>query len=302
MIVGRLATWTTVVAEVRLPLGIFALESTAAVTLERYTSFFEHITIPDTALTLIGTAISILVSFRTATAYARWWEARTLWGGLANASRTLARQALAFGEGSGANPVAAAMRSLVLAQIAYVHALRRVLRDQDPVAEIDRVLGANAARRIAPSANYPARLLFEMGRSIGDLRTRNELDGFAWTRLDATLTDIVALQGGCERLKTTPLPRQYDIFPELFIYAYCFVLPIVLADQLKLLTPLVTLPVSFAFLIIDRFGQNLEDPFANRAYDTPLTYITQSIERVLREFLGDPEPVTVSPARHGVLM
>ncbi len=302
MIVGRVATWTSVVREVRLPLAVFALESGIAVGLGRFTSFFRHVTIPDTALTLIGAAISILVSFRTATAYARWWEARTLWGGLANASRTLARQALSFDASGAPGPLPTAMRSLVLAQIAYVHALRRTLRDQDPVPEIERVLGASAARRIAPSANYPARLAFDMGRTIASVRSSGDLDGFSWLRLDTTLAEIVALQGGCERLKTTPLPRQYDLFPELFIYAYCFVLPIVLADQLGVLTPLVTIPVSFAFLIIDRIGQNLEDPFANRAYDTPLTNITQSIERVLREFLGDPEPVAVAPARRGVLM
>ena len=38
------------------------------------------------ALTLV---IGWLLVFRTNTAYARWWEARTLWGALVNASRNL---------------------------------------------------------------------------------------------------------------------------------------------------------------------------------------------------------------------
>lgn len=40
--------------------------------------------------TLLGFAISMLLVFRTNTAYDRWWEGRKLWGGLVNNSRNLA--------------------------------------------------------------------------------------------------------------------------------------------------------------------------------------------------------------------
>ena len=40
--------------------------------------------------TLLGFAISMLLVFRTNTAYDRWWEGRRLWGSLVNNSRNLA--------------------------------------------------------------------------------------------------------------------------------------------------------------------------------------------------------------------
>jgi ion channel-forming bestrophin family protein len=40
--------------------------------------------------TLLGFAISMLLVFRTNTAYDRWWEGRKLWGSLVNNSRNLA--------------------------------------------------------------------------------------------------------------------------------------------------------------------------------------------------------------------
>src|SRR4051794_17154203 len=39
---------------------------------------------------LLGFALSLLVVFRTNTAYDRWWEGRKLWGALVNNSRNLA--------------------------------------------------------------------------------------------------------------------------------------------------------------------------------------------------------------------
>ena len=46
--------------------------------------------------TLLGFAISMLLVFRTNTAYDRWWEGRKAWGGLTNSSRNLAIKLNAF--------------------------------------------------------------------------------------------------------------------------------------------------------------------------------------------------------------
>src|SRR5262245_17228184 len=45
---------------------------------------------------LAGILFGWLMSFRTQTSYARWWEGRSLWGQLVNESRNLALKAGAY--------------------------------------------------------------------------------------------------------------------------------------------------------------------------------------------------------------
>ena len=186
-------------------------------------------------------------------------------------------------------------------QIAYVHSLRCELRGEDARAEVARVLGPAHAAGLRGVANVSAALLLDTERALERAVGRGELERLAWQRLDATLADATNAQGGLERIKNTPLPLQFDLFPELFIFAYCALLPITLVDSLRLVTPLVTIVTSFAFLVVDAIGNNLEDPFDGDAYDVAMTNITQSIERVLLQQIDEPA-VAPAPAVHGVLM
>jgi putative membrane protein len=119
--------------------------------------------------------------------------------------------------------------------------------------------------------------------------------------IDATLTELTAIQGGCERIKNTPMPRQYDQYPELFVQIYCLLLPTVLVQELGWLTPAVTALVSFVLLVLNRIGKNLEDPFENQVYDTPMTALSRTIEINLLQTLEEKSlPVAVQPVK-GVL-
>src|SRR5947209_17210260 len=81
-------------------------------------------------LALYGSAIGIIVGFRNNSAYARWWEARGLWGQIVNNSRSLARQVCTVVQCPGSLSVQekreceAVRNRIVHLQIAYVHALR----------------------------------------------------------------------------------------------------------------------------------------------------------------------------------
>jgi len=65
------------------------------------------------------------------------------------------------------------------------------------------------------------------------------------------------------------LPRQYDYYPELFVKAYCLLIPAILGRELGWVTPLVTALITFVLLVLNQIGKNLEDPFNNQVYDTP---------------------------------
>src|ERR1700733_9880778 len=101
------------------------------------------VAMPHIPLALFGSAIGITVAFRNQSAYARWWEARTLWGALVNNSRSWARQVTTVMmpmSDAEAGELKGMQRRLVYHQIAYVHALRQHLRGLEPWEELTPLL------------------------------------------------------------------------------------------------------------------------------------------------------------------
>ena len=120
--------------------------------------------LPHLPLAIMGGAISVFLAFRNNSAYDRWWEARTLWGGLVNYARTFARQALTLISPSEDDKDNRAAHELVELQIAYIHALRCHLRKQNPYPELDRQLDPSLLHWLRTQNNVPIALLLEMGK------------------------------------------------------------------------------------------------------------------------------------------
>ena len=265
----------------------------------------------DIPLALYGSAIGIIVGFRNNSAYARWWEARTLWGAIVNNSRSLGRQVVStLSAGSGAGDGRAgggglaklAMRDgLVHYQIAFVHALRQQLRGLDPLGEIAGLIPAEELGRLRGEKNVSLALQQTMGAMLRESRQLGWIDYHEWQSMDRNLDDLMDAQGGTERIKNTPMPKQYDFFPMLFVRIYCVMLPLGMVEQLGWFTPLGSTLVGFMFLALDKIGRDLEDPFDNQIYDVPLTAITRTIEINLRQLLGETELPAAVVAERGVL-
>jgi ion channel-forming bestrophin family protein len=258
-------------------------------------------------LAFYGVAIGIVVGFRNSSAYARWWEARTLWGAIVNKSRTLARQVLtAMSPGATATAieqaeVVALQRQLVLHQVAYVHALRQQLRGLDPVAAVAHLLPDEDPAKLAREKNLALTLQRRMSAMLIAARERGWLDEWEWQAIDESMADLMDAQGGAERIKNTPMPKQFDFFPKFFVEIYCLMLPVGLVETLGWFTPLGSTLVGFMFLALEKIGNDLEDPFENTIYDVPMTAIATTIEINLRQLLGETElPLPEQPVR-GVL-
>ncbi len=261
-------------------------------------------------LALYGSAIGIIVGFRNNSAYGRWWEARGLWGQIVNNSRSLARQIC-----STMHPAPHAhgidltdradldtmKRSLVLHQIAYVHALRQHLRQLSPWQELSALLPAEVCAQLEGSKNVPLSIQQRMGGMLREAKDRGWIDRLEWQSMDKNLDDLADAQGGTERIKNTPLPKQYDFFPMLFVQIYCLLLPVGMVESLGWFTPLGSTLVGFMFLALDKIGRDLEDPFENSIYDVPLTAITRTIEINLRQLLGDTNLPAAETPIQGVL-
>ncbi len=293
MIVEATPRLRQIVAEVWWPLAVLFVWD-CAVTLAYHLLPFHA---PNLPITLFGSALALFLGFRGNSSYQRWWEGRVLWGAMINSSRSLARMASNFLADDDARDL---RRTLVLRQIAYVHALRCRLRGQPHDFDVLRFLSADEAHPALARANAANGLLDGTGRRIAEAVRRGWLDTIQQCAMERGLVDIANAQGGMERLKNTPLPNQYRFLPTFFTQLFCALLPIGLVETLGFATPLGSTVAGLMFLAVLRTGDDLVDPFAGTVHDVPMTAMCRTIEIDLLEAIGDAAPAPVRP-EHGVL-
>ena len=262
------------------------------------------------AVTLLVTALSIFLVFRVNEAYQRWWEARTLWGAIVNDSRSLARQVLSLltptpGDASSEREVRAMQREMVLRQIAWVNALRLGLRRQDELEPLEPFLPPGESEQLADIADRPSQLMLTQARCLAEARAAGQLGEMAQHRIETTITSLQNAQGGCERIKKTPFPDRVVFFTRLCAWSLAIVIPVALMAKSDGFDPIdyVVLPfMMLAFLITERLGAELKNPFENRPNDTPMTAICRTIEIGLLQQLGEEEVPPPLEPENGVLM
>ncbi|WP_428376914.1 bestrophin family protein [Lichenicoccus sp.] len=246
---------------------------------------------PALPVTLIGSALILFMSVRNNVAYARWWEARTLWGAVVNNTRSFARQAETLAQGRP---------DLTRAMVAYAHALRGGLLGAEVTAEIAPLLPASMAALILERNNKPNAILYEIGREISRSVRVQHLDGAVHAEIDRILSDIANAQGGLERIRNTPLAIQFSIFPGLIARIFCVLLPLSMVQELGWLTPFGSTLAGFLYIALDKIGADLENPFRDSVHAIPMAAITRTIEIDLLQSIGDRAPPPMAPER-GVL-
>lgn len=291
---------------------LFTLSSLAVVLLERFMAdHIEHILLPVTPVAVVGGAIGIFVSFRTNSSYDRWWEGRKLWGRLINTSRHFTTQVLTYLPSEDAEqqpPLPSALqRELVRRHIAYVHALRVLLRSQslaDDREFIEFLSDKEAARTIAESNPTHALLHTQMRLLVGE-NDAGRLEALRLQSFDESIRALLDIQGGCERIMKTPFPRSYGFIAERLIQAYGVLLPLGLVGNISndwIAIPL-TILVCLSFMLISEVGRVLEDPFTTFWPALPLSALSKTIEINLRQRLGEADlPAMPKQNAKGILM
>ena len=178
--------------------------------------------------------------------------------------------------------------------IAWVHALRLHLRKQDDWHQLRSYFSEAEFLQIQGANNKPNTIHLLTGKSIYQAMADGTLGGFDSFQMEGQLLALANYQGGCERIKNTPLLRQYDFFTRLFLYAFIFILPFCcITDLAKMNLDWLSIPVSlfisFVFAILGKVGEVNEDPFENRITDVPLLALCNTIERDLLDLLGGSE-------------
>jgi len=255
--------------------------------------------LPHIPLAIFGGVIGAIVGFRNNSAYARWWEARTLWGQIVNQSRSLARQTLSMVEDCKSCDPSQRIRiqrQIIFLQIAYVHALRCQLRGLPPWEDLERLLDSETVGRFRSCRNVAVCIQKEIASLVAECFNQGWIDNLRWSAMDRTLSELMNAQGGAERIKNTPMPKHYDVFPQLFVSVYCVLLPLGMVQSLELFTPLGSSLVGVIFMALDEIGRDLENPFDNGVHDVALNAITRTIEIDLKQLVGEanlPQPEKV---------
>lgn len=242
---------------------------------------------------LIGIALAIFVGFRNTASYDRFWEARKLWGALLNDTRSLARQAGSLTTLRADDP---RLRGFVMLLVAFTYSLKHQLRSSDDRSDLNRLLPPELADRISMAEYRPAMALLLLGETLRQWRDEGVVSDWMAAQIDQKLSALADVLGGCERLSNTLIPFSYDVLLHRTVYFYCLLLPFGLVSSLGIFTPVITVFIGYAFMALNAIANELEEPFGVEPNDLALDALSRTIERSLREMLGDRElPAPVAP-------
>lgn len=265
-----------------------------AVTLFQGRLFDTKVTLTPIPFSLIGLALAIFLGFRNSASYDRWWEARKLWGDLVIRTRSLARLWLSHvrpAEGDSAEAPRQIGRLIAFAY-ALKHALRGVGEER-----ASAFLAIGDSDDPAYGINPPDCILRRFSLDLAQAAADGRVAPMMAAEIEEQLTAMAAIQAGCERIRTTPLPFPYTLMLHRTAYLYCLMLPFGLVDTIGFTTPLVVGLISYTFFGLDALGDEIEEPFGVLQHDLPLDTLCRRIEIDLRAARGErdlpemPKPV-----------
>ncbi|MBL7825613.1 MAG: hypothetical protein JNJ57_03210 [Saprospiraceae bacterium] len=281
-------------------------------------------------ISVIGITVAFYLGFKNNASYDRTWEARKIWGGIVNSSRSFGAAVCSFIQGGESDGV---KKELVHRHIAWLTALRYQLRLQrewehienrikgryrpiiseryfhDLEEEIKNVLNEEEFDLYKGKANMAVHIMHKQATRLQELKDQGYFDDFRHMEFHKLITEFYADQGRSERIKNFPFPRQYASVAVWMTMIFSVLTPFGLLNifhDLESHTIWLTVPFSalliWVFFLMEMIGDFSENPFEGTYNDVPITAISRGIEIDLREMLGEdniPKPLT---AENGFLM
>jgi putative membrane protein len=225
--------------------------------------------------TMLGFVISLLLVFRTNTAYDRWWEGRRMWGALVNNSRNLSiKLAVMLNDKEDK----ALFRRLIPA---YASVLNLHLKNVD----ISHELFDDATLSPDHYKHKPNQITKTMMAKINELYTTGTLTGDQLIILNSEIQSFTDICGVCERIKNTPIPYSYSAFIKKFIFFYVMTLPFGYVFQLGYYVIPVVMFVFYVLASLELIAEEIEDPFGTDVNDLPLEKIADNIKKNVEELI-----------------
>ena len=224
---------------------------------------------------MLGFVISLLLVFRTNTAYDRWWEGRKMWGALVNNSRNFAIKLSVI---LTDEKDLAYFRNLIPS---YASILNKHLKDDETSKQLfDDVDLEIDHHKHKP--NQVAKMLFQ---KINDLYDSKKITGVQLIILNEEVKSFTDICGACERIKNTPIPYSYSAFLKKFIFFYVLTLPFGYAISLGYFVIPVVVFIFYVLASLELIAEEIEDPFGTDANDLPTHKIAENIKKHVEELL-----------------
>lgn len=224
---------------------------------------------------MLGFVISLLLVFRTNTAYDRWWEGRKLWGALVNNSRNLAIKLNALLEDKEDKAF------FKKAIPNFAHVLNLHLKEE----HISQELFDAFEMTVVHEKHKPNQLVKLITTKIVDLKKQGKLTHEELLFINQELSSFLDICGACERIKNTPIPFSYSVFLKKFIFFYVMTLPFGYVFSLGYYTIPVVIFIFYVLASLELIAEEIEEPFGYDENDLPTERIAENIKKNIEEIL-----------------
>ncbi|ADB37506.1 bestrophin family protein [Spirosoma linguale] len=249
---------------------------------------------PSSFLGAMGILLSLLLIFRTNTAYDRFYEGRQAWGVLVNNCRNLAiyfNAVLPEGDARSREFYAKAIAN-------FPFALKNHLRDSNNTAELD-IVEEGERRDLSHFDHKPAGVSNQLWVKTENLYREGHISESQHINLNQYLTTLMDVCGVCERIKSTPIPFSYMLFIKLFIMLYVTLLPFTVVTAFGYLTIPAVVLTSYILVGLEMIGEEIEEPFGLERNDLPLNQLSQlirvNVHDILQIYLPHVEKQAAKP-------
>lgn len=226
---------------------------------------------------LIGFVLSLLLVFRTNTAYDRWWEGRKKWGELVNNTRSLAIKVST----STQNKDILSYFNRMISN--YVFVLKWHLRGGKEELKVD--LTPSEKKEFDAVSHKPSYISQLIYARLRKMKNEGEISEIEYLTMDTNLNTFSNITGACERIKNTPMPYSYNLFLKKFIFVYVMTLPVGFVSSFGYGTILIAVFIFYVLVSIELLAEEIEDPFGLDDNDLPLDEISKKIKENVSDIL-----------------
>ncbi len=272
---------------------LFLLYSTTITILYKFYHIKYH-SLPFMVLGVIGTTLVMFLSFRFRISYDRWWEARSLWEQLTDYSRNYVKQLTNyigfFNKDDLASEFEEKKKTMIKIHLGFMYAVNFHLTDyskkkdifqfsEKDFKEIEVFFPKKHLKDIRESPHIPLSILQISSASIGDLWKKNFINEAQFVLMETTLGRFYEILGGLEKIRWTPIPHYYNLFIEILILVFNFVLPLTLVKDVGYLTIPFSVFYYLLFSTLHSLDLRTEMPFGNRVFDVSCKHFSDLLRK-----------------------
>ena len=225
--------------------------------------------------TTVGFVLSLLLAYRTNTAYDRWWEGRKLWGALVNNSRNLALKLSAYLTDESDKQY---FKNIIPT---YAAVLSKHLLNE----EVSQMLFDNLDLAIDKHKHQPNQVAKAIFQKVNDCYKSGKITGDQFFIIASELQSFTEICGACERIKNTPIPYSYSAFIKKFIFFFVMTLPFGFVFSLGYYVIPVVVFIFYVLASLEIIAEEIEDPFGSDDNDLPTKKMAANIKKHVEELL-----------------